>query len=156
MFVLFILMMATFVLVGTWSFQWCQKSLMYSRFMLRLGFAGVLYMPKFLISVYNICRHTNYVSKTGNVLSHIYHITIIWPNGWNLNLKIKLYRKHVSEIRFWWFTFVGSKWLRSRATMCRRYNGHGMLVCIHLVAPFQGKSPLTRHHAATVHTQWRP
>ena len=108
-------------------------------------------------SVYTICaRHPDYVSKVGNVLRHIFQITMIWYNGWNLSLKIKLYRKRGSKIRFWWFIFVGSEWLRLRAIMCRRYNEHDMLVCIHLVAPFQGKSPLTRHHATAVHTQWHP
>ena len=33
-----------------------KKSLMYSRFMHILGFAGFLHMPKFLISACNICQ----------------------------------------------------------------------------------------------------
>ena len=37
-------------------FNDAEKWLMYSRFMLRPGFAGFLHMPKFLISVYNICQ----------------------------------------------------------------------------------------------------
>ena len=65
-------------------------------------------------------------------------------------------REGVYEIRFWWFILVDTEWLRSRATMYRRYNGHAMFVCIHLVAPFHGKSPLARHHVAAVHVQWRP
>ena len=101
-------------------------------------------------------RHPNCVYKAGNVLRHIFQITIIWPSGWNLSLKIKLYIKHVSEIRFWKFILVGSEGLRSRATICRRYNGHGMSVSIHLAAPFQGKSPLARHHTTPVHVQWHP
>ena len=101
-------------------------------------------------------RHPNYVSKNGNVLRHIFQITMIWYNGWNFSLKIKLYRKHMSEIHFWWFILIGIEWLWLRATMCRRYNEHGIIVCIHLVAPFQGKSPLACHRLTAVHIQWRP
>ena len=40
--------------------------------------------------------------------------------------------------------------------MCRRYNGHDMFARIHLVAPFEGKSPMARYHVAAVDVQWRP
>ena len=45
-------------------FNDAKKSLMYSRFMHRPGFAGFLHMPKFLISVYNICQTPGLCAKS--------------------------------------------------------------------------------------------
>ena len=81
-------------------FNDAKKSLTYSKFMLRPGFAGFLHLPTFLSNVYNICQTPglcveNWKCAETHISDNYYMI-----NGWNLNLKMKLYRKRASQIRF--------------------------------------------------------